>query len=128
NSATAFSQTPGNPVTVNMGSAGGSTYYYHCWVDWNGDGDFLDAGETIWATTTYTATHTGSIPVALAQAAGNYRVRFGSSYIGTLPSCGPAPWGNYVDYTLTVLALLPCSGTPVGGTVTVNPTFGNAGS
>ena len=102
NSASTFISIPGGLVNVNLGSAGGGTYYYYVWIDWNNDGDFLDAGETILATTSYSATATAVINVPAAQAAGNYRVRFSNSYIGTNTSCGPGAWGNYVDYTLVV--------------------------
>ncbi|MFC6269527.1 fibronectin type III domain-containing protein [Frigoriflavimonas asaccharolytica] len=102
NSANTFISIPGGIVNVSLGSAGGSTYYFYVWIDWNNDGDFLDAGETILATTTYTSTGAAVINVPAAQAAGNYRVRFSTSFIGTNTSCGPGAWGNYVDYTLIV--------------------------
>ncbi|WP_333875650.1 GEVED domain-containing protein [Flavobacterium sp.] len=103
NSATSFSQIPGGSVNVSMGMSGGSTYQWYCWVDWNADGDFDDAGETIFATTSYTSSpYAGVISVPSGQANGRYRVRFAGGYIGGLTACGSAPYGNYVDYTLSV--------------------------
>lgn len=103
NSATSFSQNPGGAVNVSMGMSGGSTYEWFCWVDWNGDGDFDDSGETIFATTSYTSSpYAGVINVPAGQAAGKYRVRFSGGFIGGITPCGGAPYGNYVDYSLAV--------------------------
>ena len=104
NSATSFASIPGGTVNVSLAGSGGAftTFYYYVWVDWNNDGDFLDAGETVLATTTYTTTASAVINVPNAQAAGNYRVRFSNSYIGQNTSCGPAAWGNYVDCSIQV--------------------------
>lgn len=128
NSGTQFSQYAGNTVNVNLGAAGGSTYYFYCWVDWNQDGDFTDTGETIFSTTTYTATHAGMISIPAGQASGTYRVRFGLSYMSAITSCGPAPYGNYVDYTLNVPTPPLCTGTPSAGSVAVTPTGSTPGS
>jgi hypothetical protein len=49
---------------------------------------------------------------------GNYRVRCSISWTGTVPPCGPAPYGNYVDFTLAVVApptCLPPTGLAVTG-------------
>jgi hypothetical protein len=103
NSANTFSQSPGSSVNVSLGMSGGSTYEWYCWVDWNGDGDFADSGETIFATTSYTSSpYAGIISIPVGQAAGKYRVRFAGGFIGGLTACGPAPYGNYVDYTIAV--------------------------
>lgn len=128
NSATSFSQYAGSSLSVNMGASGSSSYYFYCWIDWNNDGDFADSGETIFSTTSYMATYTGTIAVPTGQATGNYRVRFGVSYLGALTSCGPAPYGNYVDYTINVPSLPTCSGTPIAGTTTINPVTAAPGS
>lgn len=117
NSATTFSSFPSGSINVNLASSGGSTYYYYVWIDWNNDGDFLDTGETTLATTTYTATATAVINIPVTQALGNYRVRFSSSFIGANTSCGPAPYGNYVDFTL-VVGTPPTCASPTNVTVT----------
>ncbi|MDP0965426.1 GEVED domain-containing protein, partial [Klebsiella pneumoniae] len=75
-----FSAIPSTSVTVNLAAAGSSTYYYYIWVDWNNDMNFNGPGETIIATTSYTATATGTIPIAAGQAPGNYRVRMATSW------------------------------------------------
>ena len=111
---------PGTNLNVSLGVTGGSTYYYYCWVDWNNDGDFSDAGEAIFATTTYTSSpYNGVIPVSAGQAPGDYRVRMSMSFIGAVTSpCGPSPYGNFVDFKLTVAIPTPCTGTPTAVNVT----------
>ncbi|MDP9961292.1 GEVED domain-containing protein [Chryseobacterium lathyri] len=111
NSATVFSGLPTNTITMNLNS-GTSTYNYYVWVDWNNNMSFNDPGETILATTGYVTNGTASIVIPGTQAPGNYRVRTSTSYIGANTSCGPAAWGNFVDFTLNVIALQPCSTSP----------------
>ncbi|WP_084110919.1 GEVED domain-containing protein [Chryseobacterium taiwanense] len=108
NSTNTISTSPGSAISASLGAAGSGSYYYYTWVDWNNDMDFNDAGETVLATTTYAATGSTTINVPAAQAYGNYRVRFAVSYSGALTSCGTAPYGNYVDYTIAVGAPPTC--------------------
>ncbi|WBV61887.1 fibronectin type III domain-containing protein [Chryseobacterium camelliae] len=107
NSSNTLSTSPGSAIGVSL-AAGTSTYYYYVWVDWNNDMDFNDTGETILATTSYATTGSTTINVPAAQPYGNYRVRFGMSFSGQVGSCGAAPYGNYVDYTLAVGAPPTC--------------------
>lgn len=109
--ASVITALPTNTVTMNL-NTGTSTYYYYVWVDWNNNMSFNDAGETMLATPGYVTSATATIPIPAGQPAGNYRVRTATSYIGTLNSCGPAAWGNFVDFTLNVVALQPCSAAP----------------
>ncbi|KQT30889.1 hypothetical protein ASG22_19535 [Chryseobacterium sp. Leaf405] len=118
--------SPGFTVTANLASGGGGTYYYYVWVDWNNDLDFNDPGETIIATTTYTATATANIAIPAGQALGNYKVRTSTSYIGSVTACGPGAWGNYVDFTLSVVApptCLPPTGLAISNTTTTSTTI-----
>ncbi|WP_126652459.1 GEVED domain-containing protein [Chryseobacterium aureum] len=126
NSATVVSAIPSTSVTVNLATSGTSTYYHYIWVDWNNDMSFTGPGETILATTTYAATATGTIPIAAGQAPGNYRVRMGTSWLGSITPCGPAAYGNYVDFTLTVIALQPCSAAPPSNIAVSNLTASTA--
>ena len=100
-------------VTISLTPSSGTNYFY-VWIDWNNDFDFADAGETIAATTTYTSTFSTSYTVT--QAVGSYRMRVANSWSGAITPCGPAPNGEYEDYTFNVVAPLP-TGT-VSGTVT----------
>jgi hypothetical protein len=109
NTATSASQFPGGNFGLSLAAAGGSTYYYYCWIDWNGDFDFADAGETMVATTSYAATYSSSaLVVPVGATIGDHRMRVAVSYSGIITACGPAPYGNYVDYTFTVTPLPTC--------------------
>lgn len=85
-----------------------STNYYYIWIDYNNDLDFDDADETVLATTTYTANATGSFTIPTTIPQGNYRMRFAQSYIGQITACGPAAYGAYVDFTLSLGAPPSC--------------------
>ncbi|MCE3077292.1 GEVED domain-containing protein, partial [Chryseobacterium gwangjuense] len=117
NSNMSVLSSPGSSVVMNLATAGGSTYYYYVWIDWNNDMDFNDPGETILATTSYAATGTATINIPAGQALGNYRMRCASSFIGAITPCGPAPYGAYVDFTLAVVTPPTCL-PPTGMTVT----------
>ncbi|QRM89407.1 T9SS type A sorting domain-containing protein [Lacinutrix sp. WUR7] len=123
------SQFPGFSFTLSA-THPSSTYGYNVWIDWNGNGNFNDLGENV-ISTGYLATPAtlGTITIPGAQAAGNYRMRIRNAYLSNpAPACGSFNYGEAEDYTITVLALLPCSGTPTGGTLTVSPASGNPGS
>ena len=88
------------------------TYYYYLWIDWNNDGDFLDAGETLFDTTAngYAAgPFTGSFTIPALQAAGAYRMRVSNSFIGANTSCTNYGYGEFEDYTLNVITIPPCT-------------------
>ncbi|MCW1964756.1 fibronectin type III domain-containing protein, partial [Chryseobacterium viscerum] len=126
NSSTVVSAIPSASVNVNLAAAGASSYHYYIWVDWNNDMNFNGAGETILATTGYTATATGTIPIAAGQAPGNYRVRMATTEFGFITACGPVSSGNYVDFTLSVIALQPCSAVPPSNIIVSNLTGSSA--
>lgn len=118
--AQSCSQYPSSSVSYSITSvrtdSTDQTFFYYIWVDWNNDGDFLDAGETQLATTTYqSGPFTGSFAVPAAQAAGSYRMRVSTSWVGANTSCAvnASGRGEFEDYTITVVAVPPCaSSTP----------------
>lgn len=124
NTATNITSFPGGSFNYSLAAAGGSTYYYYIWADLNNDLDFNDVGETILATTTYSATSAGSVVLPATLAVGSYKIRIGVSYSGAITACGPAPYGNYVDYTLVLSAAPTCL--PPTGLATTNVTSSNA--
>jgi len=104
--ATAASQYAGSALNLSITTSSG-THYFYGWVDWNNDGDFLDVGEAIFSTATYTAGYTGSYTISAVQPAGSYRMRIANSWSGAITSCSAGGYSEYEDYTLTVLALCP---------------------
>ncbi|MCC6582176.1 MAG: T9SS type A sorting domain-containing protein, partial [Chitinophagales bacterium] len=116
--AQSCSQYQGSAINLSI-STNTSTHYFYVWVDWNNDGDFVDAGEDIvTSTTTFLSSYSGSYTIPLTQAAGSFRMRVGQNWSATiLTPCGAATYGEYEDYIFTVVALPACSGTPSAGTV-----------
>jgi len=128
-------------VAVEFGDCDGGTQYDGAggvWIDWNNDGDFLDANETIG--TALVAVSGGNviqnftINVPAGQPTGNYRMRIVQTEGGTLATinpCGTFTYGSTEDYTVQVInscipthsvtSFTPTSG-PVGTEVTINGT------
>lgn len=92
------------PVSVFNNTSGSARVF--AFMDWNGDGDFLDPGEAPSAVTVSSKTSqqsvnvTGTVPgnAVLGQAIG-LRVRLSSAT--TLGGFGPAPDGEVEDYLIT---------------------------
>lgn len=103
NSAQSFSVLPGGSVTVNLGATSG-THYFHAWVDWNQNMVF-EATEAVYTPTGYLAS-VGFPISSVGRPSGSYRIRFANNWLGAVPPCGPAAYGNYVDYTFIIR---PCS-------------------
>lgn len=125
------SQYQNTAITCNITYVGG-TAGLGIWVDWNNNGSFLDAGENVYNTSgcVATGTYNPSFTIPTSQPVGNYRMRVVVDYAGCTPTpCAIAGTrGEVEDYTVTVVALPACSGTPSAGTVTVTPSSGVAGS
>ena len=87
------------------------------WINWNNDFDFLDANEQIGITTGWNfSPYTGTINIPAGTPVGSYRMRIVIDYNAVSPiSCPVAITGETEDYTFTVAAGTPCSGTPSPG-------------
>ena len=95
-------------IPVSVTQASGNQGYLQGWIDWNGDGDFADAGEQV-ATDLQSAsagTSTISVPVTVPANATTSPTfaRFRWSTTSGLNSTAAAPDGEVEDYALTVLA------------------------
>ena len=121
-------------LDVEFGDCDNGTQYDGAagvWIDWNNDGDFGDANETI--TTLDVAVSSGNIienitiNVPGTQPLGNYRMRIvqeegGSS--GAISPCGTFSWGSVEDYTVEVINAC----TPTHTITSFAPTSGPAGT
>ncbi len=106
----------------------GGNHGFNIWVDLNKNGIFESSERLYIGGITRTAFN-GSITIPGATSPGDYRMRIRAWYGNADPDpCTSITYGEAEDYMLTVIAMTACSGTPVGGAVTVSPTFGNAGS
>ncbi|MDP2453803.1 MULTISPECIES: GEVED domain-containing protein [unclassified Kaistella] len=77
------------------------------WVDWNSDGDFNDAGETIFSTTIYANNYAADYTIPYEQPAGSYRLRIANSANGQITSCTTGGYSEYEDYTIIILPSIP---------------------
>ena len=101
---------------------GTNSYGFNIWVDWNDDFDFDDAGETVFLSGAFVTSSTGTFIVPGTAISGNHRMRIRANYLSSNPDkCGSITSGETEDYTLTVLAPLPCSGNPSNIIVTLTP-------
>ncbi|ESU29308.1 CHU large protein [Flavobacterium limnosediminis JC2902] len=121
---------------VNISTQTTNRGYLKAWVDWNKDGDFVDAGETVYdvgGIASYSTTFGFVIPAV--QPVGNYRIRirinkdddtspYDPDAISTFNSCQNIDYyGETEDYTFTVIA--SCSATITSITDGVNCGAGN---
>ena len=97
--------------SVQIGTCGGN--YGNAiaiFIDWNGDLDFVDAGETVYtsaSSTTGPHTESGSITVPSNASTGLKRMRVVNVETGTpssITACGTYSWGETEDYSVNVVA------------------------
>ncbi len=97
----------GSSQTLNF-SAGfvGTAYseYVKAYADWNQDGDFLDAGETIVnaAASNLTTTRTAAFTVPVGAKNGKTRLRVVLSDNAATTACNSYSYGETEDYSVTV--------------------------
>jgi uncharacterized repeat protein (TIGR01451 family) len=104
-------------------AASGAGGFLQAWIDWNGDGDFLDAGEQVATNLQDNAgldVNPGSgviafqvTPPASATTSQTY-ARFRWSTTGGLTHTGTAASGEVEDYALTIQASAPPASCPAG--------------
>jgi SdrD B-like domain/GEVED domain/F5/8 type C domain/Secretion system C-terminal sorting domain len=92
-------------VSIKVANAGAGAKL-NAFFDWNADGDFADANETITELTVINGNNTLAVNVpASAVIATNLGARFRLSAAGGLSANGIAPTGEVEDYMVTVSAL-----------------------
>ncbi|MDI9309947.1 MAG: T9SS sorting signal type C domain-containing protein [Limnohabitans sp.] len=89
-----------------------SPHGFRIWIDYNKDGDFADAGELEFTSAFTAMNHSGSFTIN-AVATGDYRMRIRAWDANNDPDpCTTIALGQAVDFKLTILPVLPCSGNP----------------
>jgi chitodextrinase len=84
----------------------GSTYSegYAVFIDYNQDGDFADAGETVWSAAASTTTPvSGTFTVPSSATSGATRMRVSMKYNGVPTSCETFSYGQVEDYTVNLV-------------------------
>jgi hypothetical protein len=103
--------TSGLPYSIRMDQiTSGGTFYdagVNVFIDFNDDGDFADAGENVYTSTTLTNLATpfkiGTFTVPCSAVLGNVRMRvLLQENVNTTPACGSYAWGETEDYTVTI--------------------------
>ncbi len=100
-------------TTVNKGSAyaitltpsfASTTYteYFNVYIDYNGDLDFVDAGELAYSSAGTTATVNGSITIPTTAITGNVRMRVMMKDGAITGPCESFTYGEVEDYTLSI--------------------------
>lgn len=114
----AVSNVAGAPIDFSEVYVGGS-HGFRIWVDWNKDGDFADAGETVFSSAAIATGHAGTFNIPGAQAVGDYRMRIRAYWNTNVvdPCATGLSYSEALDFKLTVLTPLPCAGTPSNITV-----------
>jgi hypothetical protein len=103
-------------LNVYINTGGNFINYQTAWIDWNGDGDFLDAGESFVLGTATNVTNGLSslcplnITIPAGAITGNVRMRIQSKYNSvTGSSCATGFDGEVEDYTLNIIPSSPCA-------------------
>jgi hypothetical protein len=107
----ALNVQPGSvyPLTVQIGTCNGNyNNFTKVFIDWNRDGDFLDASETAYQSATFTNgphLENGSITVPAFAQMGITRMRVvnvETTVATSVNSCGTYTWGETEDYWLNI--------------------------
>lgn len=112
------------PISVQGNTNGTFTTHVNVYIDWNGNGSFNDAGEMFYIGTIYSSTGTdgvaatGTITVPNTATPGATRMRVIKKFNTQADACNTAGYGQSEDYTINIVPLTNCSGTPTAGTAT----------
>jgi hypothetical protein len=107
-------QTPGGGVNISyiLGSSEPSTFNLNlqrvsCFVDWNGDGDFIDSGEIVYTTANVGVTESSfGFVVPVSQNPGIYRLRIRTRQTIPPPAidgCTAYTTGETEDYSIAIV-------------------------
>jgi hypothetical protein len=100
-------------LNVTVGTYGGQTVA--AWIDYNQDGDFSDAGESLGEVTSVAASSVASInfTIPVSATSGNCRMRVRNVWsITALDPCATYGWGEAEDYKIIITPACTTPGTP----------------
>jgi hypothetical protein len=120
--AVSVTQATSYPFSVQVGTCGGNfSNATRIFIDFNQNGLFTDAGETVYTSATSTSgahSESGNINIPVSATAGTTRMRVVTVQTSTptsIASCGTYTSGETEDYLIDIIAALPCAGTPSPG-------------
>jgi hypothetical protein len=98
------------PIIVSNGPPNYAADQCGIWVDWNQDGDFIDANESISVTgTPGNGPYTANIDVPVTANLGSSRLRVRITFTGAVDPCGNTTYGETEDYLFNVLPAPFCA-------------------
>ncbi len=98
------------PITITNGPPTYAADQCGIWVDWNQDGDFADANETVTVIgTPGTGPYTANIDVPATANLGSSRLRVRITFTGVVDPCGNTTYGETEDYIFNVLPAPFCA-------------------
>ncbi|HLF52297.1 GEVED domain-containing protein [Flavobacterium sp.] len=108
-STTIATQIAGAGINININLEGPDSQFVKTYIDWNGDGDFIDANELVYTTGTIATGDTSyGFVVPVNATPGNYRMRIrtrGYTETSTIDPCTTGySTGETEDYTISIVA------------------------
>ena len=92
--------------TITITPTWTSTVYfeaYNVWIDYNQDGDFVDAGEAVYTRSRTKSTPvSGSVTIPATASLGSTRMRVSMKYNANATSCEIFSYGQVEDYTVVI--------------------------
>ncbi|TGD56896.1 Ig-like domain-containing protein [Flavobacterium humi] len=99
-------QIPGGGINTNLNIVGSS--HMRTYVDWNNDGDFVDAGENVYVSGAAAGDTSYGFIVPVAQTPGTYVMRIRTRSFGESSTIDPCTTGYTTgeteDYTISIVA------------------------
>jgi GEVED domain len=118
------------PFSFTQTTCGGNfTNKFYCWIDFNHDGDFLDAGENVYTQTSTTSgnhTETGFITIPIPTTLGITAMRIVNAEGSITGPCASYGYGETEDYLIDIQYPF-CNAPPVPGLTLSNVTTACAG-
>lgn len=115
------------PISVQGNTDGNFTTHVRVFIDFNNNGLFTDPGETFTVGTIVNSTGTdgitanSSITIPLTANTGQIRMRVHKRFSVAGTPCNTTGFGEAEDYTLNIVAPIPCAGAPAAGTANAVP-------
>ena len=118
--------TRGTTYTISVTPTWTGTVYsegYAVFIDYNQNGVFTDAGETVWTKATSTTTPaTGTFTIPATATLGTTRMRVSMKYNGVPTSCETFSYGQVEDYTVNIQAGVADTTAPTAATLSASGT------
>ncbi|MFK5959610.1 MAG: GEVED domain-containing protein [Lutibacter sp.] len=103
---TAISTSISGTTSITITPTWTGTVYnegYSVWIDYNQDGDFVDAGEQVWSkAASKTTPVSGTFTIPTTALAGVTRMRVSMKYNGIPTACETFTYGEVEDYTVII--------------------------